>query len=184
MPRPNAHCRLVANRGEIPIRIFRTAHELSLHTVAIYSHEDRLSMHRQKADEAYEIGQRGQYTPVGAYLASDEIVKIAVEHGVNLIHPGYGFLSENAEFARKVEAAGLIVSRIFFVYPMTTCRRAPALLPCHLLSSDARGSYPWRGCMPPSITLVSNMLLFCPLPPTLTYYLVRWPIPRHHRCSR
>ncbi|KAF2684961.1 pyruvate carboxylase [Lentithecium fluviatile CBS 122367] len=99
---------LVANRGEIPIRIFRTAHELSLHTVAVYSHEDRLSMHRQKADEAYEIGARGQYTPVGAYLASDEIVKIALEHQVNMIHPGYGFLSENAEFARKVEGAGLI----------------------------------------------------------------------------
>ncbi|KAJ4988357.1 pyruvate carboxylase [Stagonosporopsis vannaccii] len=99
---------LVANRGEIPIRIFRTAHELSLHTVAVYSHEDRLSMHRQKADEAYEIGQRGQYTPVGAYLAGDEIIKIAVEHNVNMIHPGYGFLSENAGFARAVEKAGLI----------------------------------------------------------------------------
>ncbi|KAF2134056.1 pyruvate carboxylase [Dothidotthia symphoricarpi CBS 119687] len=99
---------LVANRGEIPIRIFRTAHELSLHTVAVYSHEDRLSMHRQKADEAYEIGARGQYTPVGAYLAGDEIVKIAVQHNVNMIHPGYGFLSENAGFARAVEKAGLI----------------------------------------------------------------------------
>ncbi|PKX93031.1 putative pyruvate carboxylase [Aspergillus novofumigatus IBT 16806] len=70
---------LVANRGEIPIRIFRTAHELSLQTVAIYSYEDRLSMHRQKADEAYMIGRRG-----------------------------YGFLSENAEFARKVEKAGIV----------------------------------------------------------------------------
>ncbi len=99
---------LVANRGEIPIRIFRTAHELSLQTVAIFSHEDRLSMHRQKADEAYMIGKRGQYTPVGAYLAIDEIVKIAQEHGVHLIHPGYGFLSENAEFARKVEKAGMV----------------------------------------------------------------------------
>ncbi|KAM4054943.1 carbamoyl-phosphate synthase L chain, ATP binding domain-containing protein [Hirsutella rhossiliensis] len=99
---------LVANRGEIPIRIFRTAHELSLHTVAVYSYEDRLSMHRQKADEAYVIGKRGQYTPVGAYLAGDEIIKIAVEHGAQLIHPGYGFLSENAEFARNVEKAGLI----------------------------------------------------------------------------
>lgn len=99
---------LVANRGEIPIRIFRTAHELSLHTIAIFSYEDRLSMHRQKADEAYVIGKRGQYTPVGAYLAADEIVKIAVEHGAQMIHPGYGFLSENADFARKVEAAGLI----------------------------------------------------------------------------
>ncbi|KAK3335783.1 pyruvate carboxylase [Cercophora scortea] len=99
---------LVANRGEIPIRIFRTAHELSLHTIAIFSYEDRLSMHRQKADEAYVIGKRGQYTPVGAYLASDEIVKIAVEHGAQMVHPGYGFLSENADFARKVEKAGLI----------------------------------------------------------------------------
>ena len=99
---------LVANRGEIPIRIFRTAHELSLQTVAVYSYEDRLSMHRQKADEAYVIGKRGQYTPVGAYLAGDEIIKIAQQHGVNMIHPGYGFLSENADFARAVEAAGLI----------------------------------------------------------------------------
>lgn len=72
---------LVANRGEIPIRIFRTAHELSLQTVAVFSHEDRLSMHRQKADEAYVIGARGQFTPVGAYLAQDEIIKIAKEHG-------------------------------------------------------------------------------------------------------
>ncbi|KAL2351716.1 pyruvate carboxylase [Cryomyces antarcticus] len=99
---------LVANRGEIPIRIFRTAHELSLQTVAVFSYEDRLSMHRQKADEAYVIGKRGQYTPVQAYLAGDEIIKIAKQHDVNLIHPGYGFLSENAEFARNVEAAGLI----------------------------------------------------------------------------
>lgn len=99
---------LVANRGEIPIRIFRTAHELSLQTVAVFSHEDRLSMHRQKADEAYMIGKRGQYTPVGAYLAGDEIIKIAQEHGVHLIHPGYGFLSENADFARKVEKAGIV----------------------------------------------------------------------------
>ncbi|KAI5310059.1 pyruvate carboxylase, partial [Ascosphaera atra] len=99
---------LVANRGEIPIRIFRTAHELSLQTVAVYSYEDRLSMHRQKADEAYMIGKRGQYTPVGAYLAGDEILKIALQHGVHLIHPGYGFLSENADFARMVETAGLV----------------------------------------------------------------------------
>jgi len=99
---------LVANRGEIPIRIFRTAHELSLQTVAVFSYEDRLSMHRQKADEAYVIGKRGQYTPVGAYLAGDEIIKIALDHGVNMIHPGYGFLSENAGFARNVEKAGLI----------------------------------------------------------------------------
>lgn len=99
---------LVANRGEIPIRIFRTAHELSLQTVAVYSYEDRYGMHRQKADEAYQIGIRGQYTPVQSYLAGDEIIKIALQHGVQMIHPGYGFLSENAEFARSVEKAGLI----------------------------------------------------------------------------
>lgn len=98
---------LVANRGEIPIRIFRTAHELSMQTVAIYSHEDRLSMHRLKADEAYAIGYKGQFSPVQAYLQIDEIIKIAKEHGVNMIHPGYGFLSENSEFAKKVEASGI-----------------------------------------------------------------------------
>ena len=65
-------------------------------------------MHRQKADEAYMIGKRGQYTPVAAYLAQDEIIKIALAHGVQMIHPGYGFLSENSEFARKVEEAGII----------------------------------------------------------------------------
>jgi len=98
---------LVANRGEIPVRIFRTAHELSMQTVAIYSHEDRLSMHRLKADEAYPIGYKGQFSPVQAYLQIDEIIKIAKEHGVNMIHPGYGFLSENSEFAKKVEENGI-----------------------------------------------------------------------------
>ncbi|KZV61634.1 pyruvate carboxylase [Peniophora sp. CONT] len=96
---------LVANRGEIAIRVFRTAHELVMHTVAIYSHEDRMSAHRQKADEAYQVG--AGLTPVGAYLAQDDIIRIALEHGVDMIHPGYGFLSENAEFARKVEQAGI-----------------------------------------------------------------------------
>ncbi|KIO29923.1 hypothetical protein M407DRAFT_242436 [Tulasnella calospora MUT 4182] len=96
---------LVANRGEIAVRVFRTAHELAMHTVAIYSFEDRLSAHRQKADEAYQVGKG--LTPVGAYLAQDLIIDIALEHEVDMIHPGYGFLSENAEFARKVEEAGI-----------------------------------------------------------------------------
>lgn len=104
----NANKILVANRGEIPIRIFRSAHELSMHTVAIYSHEDRLSMHRLKADEAYAIGNLGQYSPVQAYLQIDEIIKIAKDHHVSMIHPGYGFLSENSEFAKKVEDSGMI----------------------------------------------------------------------------
>lgn len=98
---------LVANRGEIPIRIFRSAHELSMRTVAIYSHEDRLSTHKLKADEAYVIGEKSQYTPVGAYLAIDEIISIAKKHNVDFIHPGYGFLSENAEFADKVAKSGI-----------------------------------------------------------------------------
>ncbi|SCV01023.1 LAMI_0G08834g1_1 [Lachancea mirantina] len=98
---------LVANRGEIPIRIFRSAHELSMKTVAVYSREDRLSMHRLKADEAYMIGEQGQYTPVGAYLAIDAILDIAKRHEVDFIHPGYGFLSENSEFAKKVAESGI-----------------------------------------------------------------------------
>ncbi|KAF7356788.1 Pyruvate carboxylase [Mycena venus] len=93
---------LVANRGEIAIRVFRSAHELAMHTVAIYSFEDRLSAHRQKP-----IKWARASPPVGAYLAQDDIIRIALEHGVDMIHPGYGFLSENAEFARKVEQAGL-----------------------------------------------------------------------------
>lgn len=152
-PQAPLTARPVANRGEIPIRIFRTAHELSLHTVAVYSHEDRLSMHRQKADEAYEIGQRGQYTPVGAYLAGDEIIKIAVEHNVNMIHPGYGFLSENAGFARAVEAAGLIVSSALtfrYVYPMTKWVEGHRCQ-SQLLSVSVHGrSYSGAGGGPPS----------------------------------
>lgn len=81
-----------------------------------------------EADEAYVIGKRGQYTPVGAYLASDEIVKIAVEHGAQMIHPGYGFLSENADFARKVEKAGLIV-RSAPLNPFCSTYRAELDLP-------------------------------------------------------
>ncbi|ORX49779.1 pyruvate carboxylase [Hesseltinella vesiculosa] len=98
---------MVVNRGEIAIRVFRTAHELSMRTVAIFSHEDRLSMHRYKADESYQIAEVGECTPVGAYLSQDRIVQIAKERGVSMIHPGYGFLSENADFARKVQAAGI-----------------------------------------------------------------------------
>ncbi|CCE65000.1 hypothetical protein TPHA_0J01790 [Tetrapisispora phaffii CBS 4417] len=98
---------LVANRGEIPIRIFRSAHELSMETVAIYSHEDRLSMHKLKADEAYVIGEEAQYTPVGAYMAITEIIDVAKEHDVDFIHPGYGFLSENSEFARQIIKSGI-----------------------------------------------------------------------------
>src|SRR5918912_2445282 len=97
---------LVANRGEIAIRIFRSAHELGIRTVAIYSHEDRFSMHRLKADEAYQVGRAGE--PIRSYLNIEAIIALAREKGVDAIHPGYGFLSENAEFARACAAAGII----------------------------------------------------------------------------
>jgi pyruvate carboxylase len=96
---------LVANRNEIAVRVFRAATELGLRTVAIYAQEDRLSIHRFKADEAYLIGKgKG---PVSAYLDIPGVVALAKEKGVDLIHPGYGFLSENAEFARACAAAGI-----------------------------------------------------------------------------
>src|ERR1051325_6020155 len=96
---------MVANRSEIAIRVFRAATELGFRTVAIYAQEDRLAIHRFKADEAYLVGQgKG---PVGAYLDIDGIVALAKEKGAGLIHPGYGFLSENAEFARACHEAGI-----------------------------------------------------------------------------
>ncbi|GMK55876.1 hypothetical protein CspeluHIS016_0209320 [Cutaneotrichosporon spelunceum] len=96
---------LVANRGEIAIRVFRTAHELAMSTVAIYSFEDRMNAHRYKSDESYLVG-KGK-APVAAYLDQDDILRIALEQGVDMIHPGYGFLAENADFAQKVEEAGI-----------------------------------------------------------------------------
>src|SRR5215475_1969024 len=96
---------LAANRSEIAIRIFRAANELGLRTVAVYSNEDRLALHRFKADEAYLIGKgKG---PVEAYLDIAGIVAIAKSKGVDAIHPGYGFLSENPAFARACDKAGI-----------------------------------------------------------------------------
>jgi len=96
---------LVANRSEIAIRIMRAATELGLRTVAIYAEEDKFSMHRFKADEAYRVGEgKG---PVGAYLDIESIVALAKAKGVDMIHPGYGFLSENAKFAAACAAAGI-----------------------------------------------------------------------------
>jgi pyruvate carboxylase len=96
---------LAANRSEIAIRIFRSATELGIATVAIYSHEDRFALHRFKADEAYLVGEPG--APIRAYLDIPGIVSLAREHGVDAIHPGYGFLSENPEFARACREAGI-----------------------------------------------------------------------------
>lgn len=97
---------LVANRGEIAIRIFRACTELHLKTVAIYSHEDSGAFHRFKADEAYLVGEGKK--PIDAYLDIDSIIAIAKDAEVDAIHPGYGFLSENVDFAKRCEQAGII----------------------------------------------------------------------------
>jgi len=97
---------LVANRSEIAIRVFRAATELGIQTVAIYAEEDKLSLHRFKADEAYQVG-RGK-GPLEAYLSIDEVIRVAKEARVDAIHPGYGFLSESPEFAEACAAAGIV----------------------------------------------------------------------------
>ncbi|MEU7387416.1 pyruvate carboxylase [Streptomyces tanashiensis] len=96
---------LVANRGEIAIRAFRAGYELGARTVAVFPHEDRNSLHRLKADEAYEIGEPGH--PVRAYLSVAEIIRAARLAGADAVYPGYGFLSENPELARACEEAGI-----------------------------------------------------------------------------
>ncbi|MFI8825548.1 pyruvate carboxylase [Streptomyces sp. NPDC053431] len=96
---------LVANRGEIAIRAFRAGYELGARTVAVFPHEDRNSLHRLKADEAYEIGEPGH--PVRAYLSVEEIIRAARLAGADAVYPGYGFLSENPELARACEEAGI-----------------------------------------------------------------------------
>ena len=96
---------MVANRGEIAIRVFRAATELKLTTIAIYSYEDRYSLHRYKADESYQIGPKEE--PLRPYLDIDEILRIARRKKVDAIHPGYGFLSENIEFARRCAEEGI-----------------------------------------------------------------------------
>ena len=97
---------LVANRGEIAIRVMRAAAELDIASVAIYSHEDRFSLHRFKVDEAYLVGAGG--TPVQAYLDIESIVRAARASGADAVHPGYGFLSESPDFAEACVQAGLV----------------------------------------------------------------------------
>ncbi len=105
MPQPKTDKLLAANRGEIAIRIFRAANELGLRTVSIFAEEDRFSRHRFKADEAYQLDK--DKGPVGAYLDVEGIVALAKSKGVTLVHPGYGFLSENAAFARACAREGM-----------------------------------------------------------------------------
>lgn len=97
---------LVANRGEIAIRIFRACNELGIRTVAVYSEQDNIALHRFKADEAYLIGEgKG---PIEAYLDIEGLIEVAKRHNVDAIHPGYGFLSENAEFAKRCSEEGIV----------------------------------------------------------------------------
>ncbi len=107
---------LVANRGEIAIRVFRAAYELGIETVAIYTWEDRQSLHRMKAAEAYQIGTKGH--PLKPYLTPEVVVQAAIEAEADAIHPGYGFMSENPDLARACEEAG-----ITFVGPATDVLR-------------------------------------------------------------
>ncbi len=108
---------LVANRGEIAIRVMRAANEMGKRTVAVFAEEDKLSLHRFKADEAYRIGEG--LSPVGAYLSIPEIIRVARESGADAIHPGYGLLSENPDFVDACDAAG-----IAFIGPQADTMRA------------------------------------------------------------
>ena len=108
---------LIANRGEIAIRIMRAANEMGKKTVAVYAEEDKLGLHRFKADEAYRIGEG--LGPVAAYLSIDEIIRVARECGADAIHPGYGLLSENPEFVDACEQNG-----ITFIGPKAATMRA------------------------------------------------------------
>ncbi len=107
---------LIANRGEIAIRVMRAAAELGIRTIAIHSKEDRFSLHRTKADESYLVGEgKG---PIEAYLDIADIIRIALEAEADAIHPGYGFLAESPEFAEACAAAEIV-----FVGPLPDTMR-------------------------------------------------------------
>ncbi|MBJ6369963.1 pyruvate carboxylase [Sedimentitalea arenosa] len=108
---------LIANRGEIAIRVMRAANEMGKKTVAVYAEEDKLGLHRFKADEAYRIGE--DLGPVAAYLSIDEMIRVAKQSGADAIHPGYGLLSENPDFVEACDAAG-----ITFIGPRAETMRA------------------------------------------------------------
>ena len=122
---------LIANRGEIAIRVMRAATELGIRTIAVHSQEDRFSLHRTKADESYLVGEgKG---PIEAYLDIDDIIRVAIEARADAIHPGYGFLSESPEFAEACAAA-----KIVFVGPQPdTMRRLGNKVEARNLASAA-----------------------------------------------
>ncbi len=122
---------LVANRGEIAIRVMRAATELGIRTVSVHSHEDRFALHRFKADESYWIGRSKR--PVEAYLDIEDMVAIARMAGADAVHPGYGFLSENPDFAEACAAAGLI----FIGPPAAVMRRLGNKISARALAQEA-----------------------------------------------
>ena len=124
---------LVANRGEIAIRVLRAASELGLRTVAIYTYEDRYSLHRYKADEAYQIGTKEE--PLKPYLNIEEIIRVAKMCGAEAIHPGYGFLSENIHLVKRCKKEGII-----FVGPSAETMSKVCLLYTSPSPRDQRGS--------------------------------------------
>ena len=142
---------LVANRGEISIRVMRAAAEMGIRTVAIYAHEDRFALHRFKADESYQVG-RGQ-KPIAAYLDIADIIRIACEAGVDAVHPGYGFLSENPLLAEACAEAGII-----FIGPSPTvlrtlgdkvaARKAAQRAQVPVLPASAALPYEFDACKP------------------------------------
>lgn len=107
-PDPRFKKVMACNRGEIAVRVMRASTELDVTSVGIYSHEDRHMQHRYKCDESYLLKGGADITPVGAYLNIDEVIRIAKEAGVEAIHPGYGFLSENPTFAQACEDNGIV----------------------------------------------------------------------------
>jgi pyruvate carboxylase len=128
---------LVANRGEIAIRVMRAANEMGKKTVAVFAEEDKLSLHRFKADEAYRIGEG--FSPVGAYLSIPEIIRVARASGCDAIHPGYGLLSENPDFVEACDQA------------RHHLHRAHARKPCaRWATRHPRGAWRWRRACPSS----------------------------------
>ncbi len=131
MTTPGIRRLLVANRGEIAIRVLRAATELGITTVAVYSEEDQLALHRFKADESYRVGEgRG---PVKAYLDIDDIIRIAVTAHVDAIHPGYGFLSENPQFVDACERVGIL----FVGPPAAVMRRLGSKVTARAIAESA-----------------------------------------------
>ena len=115
---------LVANRGEIAMRIFRTCRVMNISTVAVYTHVDRGALHVRYAEEAYCISESPEET---SYLKPELILSIAKKTGA-AIHPGYGFLSENADFARRCEEEGFLSDRVRILFPKWESRRKPVKL--------------------------------------------------------